>query len=68
MRHQRQPAVRHGERLRCRALQELRKRRPVIAVGIAFATQEVDAVAADPHDERLDLVLTERELIDPRAR
>ena len=51
-----------------RALKELRKRRPVIAVGIAFATQEVDAVAADPHDERLDLVLTERELIDPRAK
>lgn len=51
-----------------RALQELRKRRPVIAVGIAFATQEVDAVAADLHDERLDLVLTEHELIDPRIR
>jgi len=39
----------------------------VIAVGIAFATQEIDAVVAGEHDERLDLVLTEREVIDPRA-
>ena len=38
-----------------------------IAVGIAFAAQEVDAIPADDHDERLDLVLTERETIDFRS-
>jgi 5-formyltetrahydrofolate cyclo-ligase len=51
-----------------RALAALRAKRPVIAVGIAFATQEIEAVVADANDQRLDLVLTEREVIDPRAR
>jgi 5-formyltetrahydrofolate cyclo-ligase len=51
-----------------RALAALRARRPVIAVGIAFAIQEIEAVVADANDQRLDLVLTEREVIDPRAR
>lgn len=45
----------------------LRARKSVVAVGIAFATQEVPAVPATPRDERLDLVLTEREVIDLRA-
>lgn len=30
-----------------------------IAVGVAFACQEVDAVPHEPHDRRLDFVLTE---------
>jgi 5-formyltetrahydrofolate cyclo-ligase len=51
-----------------RALAALRAKRPVIAVGIAFAVQQIDAVVADANDQRLDLVLTEREVIDPRAR
>ena len=38
----------------------------VSAVGIAFAAQEVDAVPAGPRDEPLDLVLTEREVIQVR--
>lgn len=43
-----------------------RARRAVSAVGIAFAAQEVDAVPASPRDEPLDLVLTEREVIQVR--
>jgi len=39
----------------------------VIAVGIAFAAQEVEAIPADEHDQRLDLVLTENEVIDFRS-
>jgi 5-formyltetrahydrofolate cyclo-ligase len=50
-----------------RTLADLRRRKPVIAVGIAFAAQEVDKIVFGDHDERLDLVLTERELIDPRG-
>jgi len=50
-----------------RTLADLRKRKPAIAVGIAFAAQEIDAVPADSNDQRLDLVLTEREVIDPRG-
>jgi len=42
----------------------LRSRKTVIAVGIAFAVQEVPAVPATERDARLDLVLTEREVIE----
>jgi 5-formyltetrahydrofolate cyclo-ligase len=41
--------------------------KPVTAIGIAFAAQEIDRVPATPRDERLDLVLTEREMIDFRT-
>jgi 5-formyltetrahydrofolate cyclo-ligase len=41
----------------------LRARKTVTAIGIAFAAQEVSTVPATPSDERLDLVLTEREVI-----
>ncbi|MGZ5802629.1 MAG: 5-formyltetrahydrofolate cyclo-ligase [Xanthobacteraceae bacterium] len=44
----------------------LRKMKMIIAIGIAFAAQEVDAVPNTPRDEKLDLVLTEREVIDLR--
>ncbi len=42
----------------------LRGLKPVTAIGIAFAAQEIPAVPATPRDARLDLVLTEREIID----
>ena len=45
----------------------LRARKAVMAVGLAFAIQEVPAVPATPRDARLDLVLTEREMIDLRG-
>jgi 5-formyltetrahydrofolate cyclo-ligase len=45
----------------------LRARKTITAVGIAFATQEVARVPTTPHDARLDLVLTEREVIDLRG-
>jgi 5-formyltetrahydrofolate cyclo-ligase len=44
----------------------LRARKPTLAVGIAFAAQEIAQVPASERDERLDLVLTEREIIDFR--
>jgi 5-formyltetrahydrofolate cyclo-ligase len=42
----------------------LRARKIVLAVGIAFAAQEIHAVPATPRDARLDIVLTEQEVID----
>ncbi len=45
----------------------LRGLKAVTAIGIAFAAQEVPAVPATPHDARLDLMLTEREIIDLRG-
>jgi 5-formyltetrahydrofolate cyclo-ligase len=44
----------------------LRARKPIVAVGLAYAAQEIAAVPATPRDARLDLVLTEREIIDCR--
>ena len=45
----------------------LRERKPINnVIGLAFAAQEVPAVPATPRDARLDLVLTEREVIDLR--
>ena len=41
----------------------LRARKPVVAAGIAFAAQEIAEVPTTPRDARLDLVLTEREVI-----
>lgn len=45
----------------------LRGRKPVVAVGIAFAVQEIPRVPATVRDAALDLVLTEHEVIDCRA-
>lgn len=46
-----------------RTLAALRARHPVVAVGCAFAVQEVPAVPAADHDERLDWIVTERETL-----
>jgi 5-formyltetrahydrofolate cyclo-ligase len=45
----------------------LRGKKPVTAVGIAFAVQEIPSVPTTERDARLDLVLTEHEIIDFRA-
>ena len=42
-----------------RTLQGLRERGPVLAIGFAFAAQEVAEVPIDATDQRLDLVVTE---------
>ena len=49
-------------------LTALRARKTIAAVGIAFAAQEIEAVPRTERDARLDLVLTEREVIDLRGR
>ena len=48
-------------------LARLRARKAVVAVGLAFAVQEVPAVPTTPRDALLDLVLTEQEVIDLRG-
>lgn len=42
-----------------RTLAALRARGPVLAVGLAFAAQEVEAVPRGEHDQRLDWIVTE---------
>jgi 5-formyltetrahydrofolate cyclo-ligase len=50
-----------------RTLQRLRSLRPTVAIGFAFSAQEVDAVPTEATDQRLDLIVTEREVIGPFA-
>jgi 5-formyltetrahydrofolate cyclo-ligase len=45
----------------------LRSIKPVTAIGLAFAAQEIAHVPATERDARLDLVLTERDVIDFRT-
>lgn len=49
-----------------RTLQNLRAMKRITVIGLAFAVQEIEIVPRLPHDEQLDCVLTERELIDLR--
>lgn len=50
-----------------RTLQGLRAKKKITVIGVAFAVQEVETVPRLPHDEQLDCVLTERDLIDLRS-
>lgn len=49
-----------------RALDRMERVRPRLKIGLAFACQRVDAVPAEDHDRRLDLILTEAGAITPR--
>lgn len=42
-----------------RALAGLRSGGPVLVLGLAYSGQEVDSLALEPHDQKLDAVLTE---------
>ncbi|GIU66910.1 hypothetical protein PsB1_1064 [Candidatus Phycosocius spiralis] len=44
-----------------RTLAALRASGPVIAIGIAFSVQEVERIPTEPHDQRLDWIITEIE-------
>ena len=50
-----------------RTIAALSELHPVVAVGLAYAAQEVPSVPAEPHDRWLDLIVTEAETIFPRA-
>ena len=43
-----------------RSLASLRAQGSMVAIGIAYAEQELAVLPHDPHDERLDLVVTEK--------
>jgi len=48
-------------------LEHLRKAKAIVAIGTAFAVQEIKAVPAQPHDVALDYVLTEKKVFDFRS-
>ena len=43
------------------------KSKPITAIGVAFAAQEIKAVPALAHDVALDYVLTEKKAFDFRS-
>jgi 5-formyltetrahydrofolate cyclo-ligase len=47
-----------------RSLAALRAAGPVVAVGVAYGVAQAAEIPDEPHDQRLDFILTERELID----
>ncbi len=48
-------------------LSALRGKKPVIAIGVAYSCQEADHVPVEPHDQRLDFVMTEKETLQVSA-
>jgi len=46
-----------------RTLAALRRHKPILAIGVAYAAQRVEAVPRDAWDQALDLVLTEEGLL-----
>ena len=50
-----------------RTLARLRVSKKIIAIGLAFAVQEIETIPALPHDVALDYVLTETQLFDFRS-
>lgn len=50
-----------------RSLAQLRGRGKILAIGLGFAVQQIEAVPALPHDAALDYVLTENQSFDCRS-
>ena len=48
-----------------RTLQKLRAAGPAIAIGLAYAVQEIRAIPAEPTDQPLDMIVTDQDLILP---
>lgn len=46
-----------------RALAELRTKKPVFVLGLAYSGQQAENLPHEPHDQRLDAILTEKEYI-----
>ncbi len=46
-----------------RAIADLTQRKNVLSIGLAFAVQETETIPTEDHDRRLDIVVTEKEII-----
>jgi 5-formyltetrahydrofolate cyclo-ligase len=51
-----------------RAIAALSGMHPVLTVGLAFSAQEIDRVPVEDHDRRLDIIVTEREVVQSDRR
>ena len=50
-----------------RSLEKLRNRRATLAVGFAYAGQQINTLPLEPTDQPLDLIITDHEVIDLRS-
>ena len=50
-----------------RTLEGLRAQRPTLAIGFAYAAQEADDLPLEPTDQPLDLIVTEKGIVEPGA-
>lgn len=50
-----------------RTLAGLRKKRPVVAVGIGYAGQKMDGLPRETHDQKLDWIVTEQDVWEIEA-
>jgi 5-formyltetrahydrofolate cyclo-ligase len=48
-----------------RTLEQLRAVKPTLAIGFAYAAQEIDDLPLEPTDQPLDLIVTEKGIIEP---
>lgn len=48
-----------------RTLELLRNRKPITAIGVAYAAQEMSEVPRGPHDQPLDWIMTEEQTFRP---
>ncbi|MCF2904554.1 5-formyltetrahydrofolate cyclo-ligase [Octadecabacter sp. CECT 8868] len=48
-----------------RTLEQLRAKKSTLAIGYAFSAQELDDLPLEPTDQPLDLIVTERGIIEP---
>jgi 5-formyltetrahydrofolate cyclo-ligase len=46
-----------------RTIQNLRRTKSVVIIGVAYAGQELPEVPMEPHDQRLDAILTETDFV-----
>ena len=49
-----------------RTLEQLRAAKPTLAIGFAYAAQELPDLPLEPTDQPLDLIVTEQGIIEPR--
>jgi 5-formyltetrahydrofolate cyclo-ligase len=50
-----------------RSIAALSEMHPLITIGLAFSVQEMASVPAEDHDRRLDVIVTEAEVIQPKG-
>lgn len=50
-----------------RTITLLRGRKPLRVIGVAYAVQEEPVIPTDPHDEPVDIIVTDRDIIECRG-